>query len=496
METKTLNSCGRTVYKIGALAQFKRFLVLCNENNTYYAKTENVVQDNIISLETLIAESPNVVLDLVLEYAEQHKCKKYQPLVYSLARCAAEFSQPDVRDRAYKLLPIVATTPTHLFMFLRFYKHICKEKHDSTGFNKKHRLAIAQWYLSHDITTLAKLVTKYQNREGYTHTDVLRLAHVTPPSDEYSDLFNYVLTKKVPENGEASVYLQAVEQLKITTDVAEAVSLITTHRLDREHVPTHLLQDSDIWSALLLHMPSVALIRNLNKMTLVNVIPPPERIVAARVHPMQAYLALYTYEQGKGVKGALTWTPDTTVVDALNTLVQNSFKNVQPIDKKVCVALDVSGSMHDGQIPPSICSAVVMALQLVKACDATVVAFSSGITPITLDLSASITSNVGTVSSLPFSCTDISQPFLWARKNRHKFDAFIVLTDCETNANKEEPVETLKKYRKGVNIPDCKLVVWATTATDFSIADPNDENMLDICGFSSDVPELIMEFLK
>jgi 60 kDa SS-A/Ro ribonucleoprotein len=400
METKILNSCGHTVYKIGAIAQFKRFLVLCNENNTYYAKTESVVQDNIISLETLLTESPNIVLDLVLEYAEQGKCKKYEPLVYSLARCAAEFNQPEIRDRAYEILPKIATTPTHLFMFLRFYKHICKEKHNSTGFNKKHRLAIGKWYLSHDITTLAKLITKYQNREGYTHTDVLRLAHIIPPSDEYSNLFKYILTKDIPEDSEISDYLQAVKQLKTTTDVSEAVSLIQTHRLDREHVPSNLLSESDIWNALLLHMSSIALIRNLNKMTMVNVIPPLERIISAKVHPMQAYLALYTYEQGKGVKGALTWKPNTSVVDSLNTLVENSFKHVPSIDKKVCVALDVSGSMHDEQIPPSICSAVVMALQLVKACNATVVAFSKGITPIHLDLSVSITRNVDAVSGL------------------------------------------------------------------------------------------------
>ena len=493
MEIKISNSCGHVVYKIGAVAQFKRFLLLCNENNTFYAKTDDIVMENIISLETLLTESPDIVLDIISDCAKNRKCKKYEPLVYSLARCAAEFNQPNIRDRSYELLSIVATTPTHLFMFLRFYKHVCKQKHNSTGFNKKHKLAIAHWYTSRDIDTLARLMSKYQNREGYTHGDVLRLAHVYPPCDEYSHLFKYALTKEVPEYCD---YLKAVEQLKKTTNVTDAVALIQTHQLEREHVPSNLLKYSEIWNALLPHMSSVALIRNLNKMTIVNVIPPPEKIITARVHPMQAYLALYTYENGKGIKSSLTWTPNTIVVDALNTLVEKSFKELSSIDKKVCIALDVSGSMHDCQIPPSICSAVVMALQLVKTCDATVVAFSRGLIEIQLDLNTSIKKNVDNITMLPFSCTDISQPFLWALENKYYYDAFIVLTDCETNVNKEEPVDVLKRYRQIMNIQDCKLVVWATTATDFSIADPNDENMLDICGFSSDIPELIVDFIS
>ena len=58
------------------------------------------------------------------------------------------------------------------------------------------------------------------------------------------------------------------------------------------------------------------------------------------------------------------------------------------------------------------------------------------------------------------------------------------------------PRETSHPIITELGIPDCKLVVWATTATGFSIADPQDPFMLDVCGFSADVPELICDFIR
>ena len=45
----------------------------------------------------------------------------------------------------------------------------------------------------------------------------------------------------------------------------------------------------------------------------------------------------------------------------------------------------------------------------------------------------------------------------------------------------------------GIN---AKLVVCGVTATNFTIADPNDPGMLDVVGFDSAVPMLIDQFSK
>lgn len=51
-----------------------------------------------------------------------------------------------------------------------------------TGWGRAHKKAIQNWYKQFETKpdTLARLVTKYKNREGWTHKDVLRLAHPSP----------------------------------------------------------------------------------------------------------------------------------------------------------------------------------------------------------------------------------------------------------------------------------------------------------------------------
>lgn len=54
-----------------------------------------------------------------------------------------------------------------------------------------------------------------------------------------------------------------------TEDAQTAADLIHNSGLVREHVPSQLLNDAIVWSALLDKMPMTAMIRNLAKMTTV-----------------------------------------------------------------------------------------------------------------------------------------------------------------------------------------------------------------------------------
>ena len=51
-----------------------------------------------------------------------------------------------------------------------------------SGWGRAHKTAIQRWYKQFETKpdNLARLVTKYKNREGWTHKDVLRLAHPVP----------------------------------------------------------------------------------------------------------------------------------------------------------------------------------------------------------------------------------------------------------------------------------------------------------------------------
>ena len=95
-----------------------------------------------------------------------------------------------------------------------------------------------------------------------------------------------------------------------------------------------------MWAALLENMPMTAMIRNLGKMSAINLLKPLSSHAAlvckrlkdevllkkARIHPFNVLLALKTYESGSGDKGKLKWEVNQTIVQALDDAFYASFK--------------------------------------------------------------------------------------------------------------------------------------------------------------------------
>ena len=62
-------------------------------------------------------------------------------------------------------------------------------------------------------------------------------------------------------------YLTAVETAKKTTEPDTMCRLIRQNRLNREHIPTPMLNHVSVWEALLESMPATAMLRNLGSMS-------------------------------------------------------------------------------------------------------------------------------------------------------------------------------------------------------------------------------------
>ena len=91
--------------------------------------------------------------------------------------------------------------------------------------------------------------------------------------------------------------------------------------------------------------------------------------------------------------------------------------------------------------------------------------------------------------------TDISMGILEAMKYKRKYDAFVVITDNDVNSG-IKPAEAMKQYRTAMKLPNTKLAVVATLGSDFTIADPLDQYMMDFTGFDSHGPKLLQDFIR
>jgi len=520
-----LNSCGKEVFKVNEWDFLRRFLMLGTEKGTYYMDEKDLTGQHVSSIEKLISitENHSKLVDLITEHIDQIYKKDY--LIYLMARCCAEKSSPELRKKVYDLLPKVCTIPTNLFMFIEFYELANKDLHKSTGWNKLHKTSISKWYNDKDPANLIYLVTKYKHRNKWTNIDVLRLCHAKMPNKVPDQIYKYV-TKgfeaymlKTDKNPDILNYITAYEKLKTMTDPtspALAIDLIKEHHFVREHVPTGLLNNADIWNELAQNMPMVAMLRNINKMTglgvfskypetlnrLIDRLTSEESIQNSKVHPLQILISLKMYSSGRGMKGDLKWTPISKLTAALNVAFKLAFKNTESTGKRYLLALDVSGSMTGATVCGIDCmmaSEVACALAMIFASveqDCDIMAFSNKFCKLDLDPNDSLENNLRRTYHRNFDSTDCSLPMTWSMQNNKKYDAMIVFTDCETNCNKIAPSQALKQYRKQSGIY-CKLIVVGLAANSFTLADPEDPfGMLDVAGFSADTPNIIKNFVN
>ena len=85
-------------------------------------------------------------------------------------------------------------------------------------------------------------------------------------------------------------------------------------------------------------------------------------------------------------------------------------------------------------------------------------------------------------------------PMIYAEQERLQVDAFVFYTDNETWAGEVHASQRLAQYRKKTGIP-AKMVVVGMTATEFTVADPNDAGQMDVVGFDTAAPAIINDFI-
>ena len=516
------NSAGGAAFPVDNWTKLDRFLILGSEGGSYYAGERQLTVENVESLRTCLSEDGLRTVDRIVHISQSGRAPKNDPAILALA-LAASHEDVATRSAALAALSKVCRTGTHLFQFAGAVNAM-------RGWGRALRRAVAAWYLEKDTDRLAYQAVKYKAREGWSHRDLLRLAHPLTDAEDMARraLFDWICGRKV-DAGLLPALAQANEAIGLLETEAEVVDLIRSSGLPREGVPTQWMKSVAVWDAMLADMPMTAMIRTLNRMTAVGLLEPmgeASRYVAgqitnatalekARIHPLSLLLAHATYAKGRGLKGSLTWAPVREIVDALDEAFYLAFEVVEPCNKRILQALDVSGSMSaqiaGTNLSAREASAAMALVTLATERNVHTVGFTEqgsdswryqhgrwrndGLSPLTISPKQRLSDVVNEISGLPFGGTDCAMPMLYAMARDLKVDAFVIYTDSETWAGDVHPVEALRQYREKTGIA-AKLVVVGMTANDFSIADPNDAGMLDVVGFDTATPAVIADFLR
>ena len=184
-------------------------------------------------------------------------------------------------------------------------------------------------------------------------------------------------------------------------------------------------------------------VRNLATMTRLGVISPMVTVRACevlgrigtergRVHPIGVLSALLTYRSGRGVRGQHSWEPVSQVVDALDAAFERSFAQAPQTGSRLCLGIDVSGSMGHGEVAgvPNLTPRTAVARREPNHYLAAFASRSGTNTRnwrdaemATLDITAqdSITDAVRKTQALPFGGTDCALPMLDALNRGQRF---------------------------------------------------------------------------
>lgn len=526
-ERQVRNSAGGFTFTLSPIDQLRRFLILGTDAGTYYTDARALTKENakvVIALCSGDKPLHRRVVDEIVEVSTSGRAPRVNPAIFALA-IACSHGSAEARSYALGNLSRVCRTGTHLFTFATYVEQF-------RGWGRGLRTGVGAWYLDKDVDRLAYQMVKYRQRDGWTHRDLLRLAHPHTDDPDRKVLFDWVTKGTDGSDEELAALPNVVLGYERSKGATNLPALIERYDLPWEALPTEALTKPEVWGTLFEtgNLPLGALIRNLPRLTNLGLLPNrggltteveamlvnTESLRRARIHPVQMLIAQRTYAAGRGERGSSTWMPNRRIVDALDAGFYSAFGAVEPTGKRFLLALDVSGSMVTRLASAPITAregSAAMALatmNIEQDCD--VVGFTAGtvnrntrtawgfrregaLTPLDVSPRRRLDDVIASISGLPFGRTDCALPLVWAKEAKRAYDAVVIYTDHETWHGSVHPHEALRQYRQAMGL-DTAFIVVGMTSTGFSIADPSDPRSLDVVGFDASVPSLISGFVK
>ena len=455
-------------------------------------------------------------VDRIVATSTSGRAPKNDPSILSLAM-AAKLGDPPARRAAFAALPAVCCTGGDLQAFAR-------DARSFGGWGRGMRRAIGAWYGELPARELAYQLARYPARDGWSHRDLLRLAHPRAATPAHDRLFAWAVSGELPAGADRDPALalpRALAELRAlpADSHVRAAELIRALALPLELVPAHLLARAGVWDALLPTLPLAALLRELSTLTRLGLVTPTSLATDAIVdrlwstaadgtaQPLALLAALVAYQLGRGARGDRSlgaWSPVPAILDALGAAFRASVLRVAKTGARMLIALDVSGSMDQGAVgghaglTPRLASAAMALVARVQDA-ARIVAFAGGepdeLAELALPRQPRLHDVVAAAERSPVGGVDCARPMLWAQQHRVDVDTFVIYTDDETRAGDVPPARALRCYRDARSIP-AKLVVVGMTSAGFAFADPDDDGMLDVVGFDTSTPPVIADFAR
>lgn len=494
------NNAGGYVFEATHKQILERFLLIGSEGGTYYTSEQKLTEDNAQNVIRMIRSNGIEVVNTTVDVLVNNRAPKVDASLFVLALAATHGNQ-ETKNAVYTAIPKVCRTGTQLFTFVANIQNL-------RGWSRGLRKAIAKFYTDKTADNLAYQLVKYRNRAGFTHRDVIRLSHPNAKGTEINNILRYAVGRSEGSETSSNLIRNFTMAQKAANDET-LIEAIRRGKLTWEMVPTDKLNNPNILAELAPNMPLTALIRNLNRFSnaglfdrtnttfdrIRDTLTSDEVVRKSNLHPVNVINYMVTYAKGRGTLGSKTWNVSQKIVDDLQKTYELSLKNVTPTNKRMLVAVDVSGSMNK-----QVSGMALSASQIANVASVSILKTEPKADMIWFDTQCR-TPKIGARHSIDQIInlsatgggTDCSAPIRLALDNKLSYDVIVIFTDNETWAGNSHQLQVVEKYRKTIN-PNVKIVEVAMVANPYSQL-PLDKNFLRVVGFDSSVMEVINKFI-
>lgn len=547
-EDQVRNSAGGYVYQVDKLDLLKRMLIFGTKYGTYYLQSKDMTREFAELVRACAKEDAVNLTDYTLKIIRDTYLRGMyldeQSVIFALATfCSTQYAS---HIRGLEMIPELRTG-TALLTF-------CAMIDMQRGWGRAVRSAVAKWY-NREPSIVAYQILKYRERNGWSHRDVLRKAHVVPSTPVHQILFSYITygwgkdwrydletetgkyvftgrvgntnpsrlnEKDIFTNCELSMdsdfleQIAAYERVKDSNDIQYVSGQVKDHRMTIEMVPNEK-RAPEVWESLSFNMPIASLIRNLNKLSetglffsnseaadmIYKKLEDITLLRKARIHPIDLYLAWSAYDAGTNRN--MNWKSDARVSDCLRKST-NAMLNV-PVESvelyhRVLIAIDHSGSMGYAMtsgmtVFDLACFTATYLKNKFNYGDVITFSCDQIVNPLSFD-SDHFKNFALAHASRSGSGTSCSDVLLYAQNQyyqwRIKYDAIIILTDSETWASQYNIETAVKQYRASVN-SQMRFINIAMVANSYTLAKPLSLNDMEFTGFDTNMLDIIEDFI-
>jgi 60 kDa SS-A/Ro ribonucleoprotein len=160
----------------------RRCLLIGTAKSTFYAGKQELTEDFVAVVQDAIAQNPAKVAQEIVYASDGRAINNSAPILALVLLSMGE--TPEAKKAFQEIFPQVVRTASHFYEWLSYTKSM-------RGFGKVIREVGKTWLSREDVKGLAYQLLKYQQRQGFSHRDALRLFHVKPPTENHRQLFEW-----------------------------------------------------------------------------------------------------------------------------------------------------------------------------------------------------------------------------------------------------------------------------------------------------------------